>query len=134
MEDVSMKSALAVFAITASAFALPAAAQVDKSAFYLGAGVGQSKAKDWCTGAGGFSCDDKKTAWKAFGGYQFNRYLSAELGYANLGKFTASGFGLTDEAKVTAWDLSAIGERSHAVTLASSVRPNPLAVNFPRFA
>ncbi len=104
-----MKSAIAVFAITASAFALPAAAQADKSAFYLGGGIGQSKAKDWCSGTGGFSCEDKKTAWKAFGGYQFNRYLSAELGYANLGKFTASGFGLTDEAKVTAWDLSAIG-------------------------
>ena len=106
-----MKSAIAVFAVTASAFALPAAAQPNTSAFYLGAGIGQSKAKDWCSGTGGtgISCDDKKTAWKAFGGYQFNRYLSAELGYANLGKFTASFGSATDEAKVTAWELSAIG-------------------------
>ena len=81
-----MKPAIAVFAVTASAFALPAAAQMSTSAFYVGAGVGQSKAKDWCSGTGGtgITCDDKKTAWKAFGGYQFNRYLSAELGYANL--------------------------------------------------
>src|SRR5258708_35887990 len=93
MEDVSMKSALAVFAITASAFALPAAAQVDKSAFYLGAGVGQSKAKDWCTGAGGFSCDDKKTAWKAFGGGQFKRHLHRESGYQHRGKFPVGGKG-----------------------------------------
>jgi OOP family OmpA-OmpF porin len=105
-----MKPSVVVLAFAASAFSLPAAAQVNWSALYLGAGVGQSKAKDWCSGAGsGVSCDDKDTAWKIFGGYQFNRNFAAELGYAELGNFRASVGPFTDEAKVRAWELSAIG-------------------------
>jgi OOP family OmpA-OmpF porin len=46
--------------------------------------------------------------WKIFGGWQFHRALSAELGYAQLGKVTASEPGLTDEAKATAFELSAL--------------------------
>src|SRR5258708_17403129 len=99
MESITMKSAIAVFAITASAFALPAAAQADKSAFYLGGGIGQSKAKDWCSGTGGFSCEDKKTAWKAFGGAPFNPHFTSQLGYAKLGKVTARRFRLTCSGK-----------------------------------
>src|SRR5258706_11314843 len=45
-----MKSAIAVFAVTASAFALPAAAQMNMSAFYVGGSLGQSKFKNSCTG------------------------------------------------------------------------------------
>ena len=48
--------------------------------------MGQSKAKDFCGGGGGFdSCDDKDKAWKVYGGYAF------------------------DEAKASAWEISAIG-------------------------
>jgi OOP family OmpA-OmpF porin len=63
--------------------------------FYAGGAVGQAKAKDGCTGVTGTgfigSCDDKDTAWKAFGGYQVNRNFGVELGYVDLGEFTAGG-------------------------------------------
>ncbi|HZE60969.1 MAG TPA: outer membrane beta-barrel protein [Burkholderiales bacterium] len=97
-----MKAAF-TFGLLAAVFASSAAAQ---GAPYVGAGFGQSKAKEWCSNTGGISCDDRDTAWRAFGGYQFNRNFAAELGYTNLGKFTASVGGLTDDAKVNVWDLS----------------------------
>jgi len=65
--------------------------------WYAGLGVGQSKAKDACTGVAGpgISCDDTDTAWKIFGGYQFNANFGAELGYTDLGEVSATfaGFG-----------------------------------------
>ena len=100
-----MKAAIFVAGVLAAAAAVPAAAQ---GAFYVGGGFGQAKAKDWCAQAGGISCDDRDTAWKAFGGYQLNRNFAAELGYTNLGEFKASAGGLTDNAKVNAWELSAL--------------------------
>ena len=98
-----MKLAALIAGAIASAVALPASAQ-----FYVGGGFGQAKAKDWCAQAGGISCDDRDTAWKAFGGYQLNRNFAAELGYTNLGEFKASAGGLSDNAKVNAWELSAL--------------------------
>lgn len=101
-----MKLAALVLALAATALALPVAAQT--GGFYVGAGFGQSKAKEWCSNAGGISCDDRDTAWRAFGGYQLNRNFAAEFGYVNLGKFAASAGGLSDDAKVNAWDLSVL--------------------------
>ena len=81
-----------------------------ETGWYLGGGIGQSKAKDGCTGLpSGVSCDDKDTAFRIFGGYQFHRNYSAELGYADLGKIKASAPGISIDVKTTAWDLSAIG-------------------------
>ncbi len=59
--------------------------------FYLGGGLGQSKAKDWCTGGGAtlVTCDDTKTAWKIFGGYQFHPNLAVELQYMDMGTVSA---------------------------------------------
>jgi len=94
--------------LAAALVALPAAAQSSLSGFYVGAGFGQSKAKDWCGGGGFDSCDDKDKAWKIFGGYQITRNIAAEIGYSRLGKFNASFGLLTDEAKVTAWEASAL--------------------------
>lgn len=87
---------LALLIVAAPVAAPPGAVAADPNAgFYAGGAVGQSKAKDACdgiTGAGfAGSCDETDTAWKIFGGYQFNRNLGAELGYVDLGKFTASG-------------------------------------------
>jgi len=82
-----------------------------ETGWYLGGNIGQSKLKDGCSGLGGsgISCDDKDTAFKILGGYNINRNFAAELGYTDLGKAKASGLGLTDELKATAWELSAVG-------------------------
>jgi len=76
------------------------------SAVYIGGGLGQSKFKIEC--GGGLSCDDKDTSFRVFGGYQFTPNISAELGYADLGRAKLSGPGGSDELKATAWDLSGI--------------------------
>ncbi len=76
-----MRAAIAVLGIAAATFGLPAAAQ-STNGFYVGASVGQSKVKDGCSG-----CDDKDTAWRLLGGYQFNPNLAAEVGYSKLGDF-----------------------------------------------
>ena len=108
-----MKKALMVLGLAAAAVSTPALAQMrtpSLSSAYVGVGIGQSKAKDWCNGIGpGVSCDDSDTAWKLFAGYQFNRHFAAELGYGKLGKVTASLGTLREEAKATAWELSALG-------------------------
>jgi len=95
----------------ALAVSAPAAFAQAKSAadtgWYVGGSIGQSKTD--CESAPGFSCDDKDTAYKIFGGYQINRNFGAELGYTDLGKVTASGGGLSVESKATAWDLVGVG-------------------------
>src|SRR2546421_1345522 len=105
-----------VFAATlAATVVLPsiAMAQMSRptlSSAYIGAGVGQAKAKDGCTGVGGgVSCDDEDTAFRLFGGYQVNRNFAAELGYADLGKVKATAGAVNADIKASAWDLSAIG-------------------------
>jgi opacity protein-like surface antigen len=110
MESKAMKSAVAVLGLAATVFALPAAAQMNTSAFYVGGSIGQSKFKNACTGLpAGLSCDEKDTAWRVLGGYQFNPNIAAELGYHNFGetKATGSGFEVKDKAK--AWELVAVG-------------------------
>ncbi len=106
---MNLKKALVVVGLAAGAVGVPgiglaagavgvpgiAAAQQD-AGFYAGGAVGQTKAKDACTDLTDLapfvgSCDDKDTAWKIFGGYQFNRYIGAEIGYVDLGKVTANG-------------------------------------------
>src|ERR1700687_2854672 len=87
-------------------------AQDTGNSFYAGGSIGQSKAKDACEGVT-ISCDDKDTAWRIFGGYQVNRNFAVELGYADLGKATASGIvsgvNVNAKAEATAFDLVAVG-------------------------
>jgi OOP family OmpA-OmpF porin len=45
---------------------------------------------------------DDEPAWKIFGGYQINRNVAFEFGYANLGE-SSPGFGVSAEA--SAWEL-----------------------------
>lgn len=56
---------------------------------YVGASIGQAKVDISCPTA--TSCDDKDTAWKAYGGLEVNEYLSMEVGYVDFGKSTYSG-------------------------------------------
>ena len=81
------------------------------SGFYAGGSIGQSQAKDACDDLGGtgISCDDKDTAWKVFGGYQFNRHFAAEIGYTDLGKVSATLGSLRDEIESTAFELVGVG-------------------------
>ena len=83
------KAALAILRLAAAiSFALPAAAQ--DTGFYGGLSLGQSQAKDTCDDvAAGVSCDDKDTAWRVLGGYQFNRHFALEVGYTDLGEVSA---------------------------------------------
>lgn len=54
----------------------------ESSGFYVGAGVGRANLDNPCPG--GASCDDSGTVWKIYGGWQLNKWLSAELGYMNF--------------------------------------------------
>lgn len=57
--------------------------------FYVGGGLGPTYLKLDTEGLIG-SSDEKDTGWKAFAGYQINRYVGVEVGYYDLGK---AGFG-----------------------------------------
>lgn len=107
------KSALAILGFAAAtAFSVSALAQAKESAWYAGAAIGQSKAKDGCSGVAGvgISCKDNDTAWKFFGGYQFNRNFAAELAYTDFGKVKASSAaGVSAEIKSNAWELVGVG-------------------------
>ena len=95
--------------ITASFLALPAFAQ--DTGLYVGGHLGQSNAKDSCDAftAPGVSCDDKDTAWRLLGGYQFNRNFAVEGAYTDLGEFSATGPGGTAAAEATALELVGVG-------------------------
>ena len=92
-----LKAALVVAGLSAGlGFADSAAAQSNPGSWYLGGTLGQSKFKEG---------DDKDTAWRLLGGYQFNRYFSAEIAYHNLGEVSLAA-GTT---KGNAWELVGIG-------------------------
>lgn len=89
---------LAGLAGLASLFAAPALAQDEPGYFYLGGSFGQSRAKideprinaellSQGLVTSSMTRDEKDKAWKAFAGYQFNRYVGLEGGYFSLGRF-----------------------------------------------
>jgi hypothetical protein len=81
--------AAAMLGLAAAAAAAPAAAQ-DESGIYIGGSFGVSHWTLTCTIAN-VPCDDKDGAWRAFAGYRFNRYWSAEIGGFDLGASTGNG-------------------------------------------
>lgn len=97
-----LKRVIVVSSITIAALlAGPANAQIRTTdrGFYGGLGLGRSD-----TDLAG-ATDKTDTVWKAFGGYQLNRYFAVEGGYVDLGK--ASTAGATFDSK--AWQASAVG-------------------------
>jgi OOP family OmpA-OmpF porin len=99
----SIKALLAIAGFSAAlAFAGAAAAQPSLSSVYVGGTLGQADLKDACAGLS--DCDEKDTAWRILGGYQFNRYFAAELGYHDLGEASAPGGAL----EANAWELVGI--------------------------
>ncbi len=105
---------VAALGLAAAAPTLSLAQAAPERGAYLGLTAGRVDYKDFCdsTGITG-SCDNSDTGWRFFGGYQFNRNLGLELGYANLG---AAGAGGPPEARyeANAWDL--VGVASIALT------------------
>jgi OOP family OmpA-OmpF porin len=97
----------------------PALAQ---AGWYVGLGAGYLKTTDQCPAgaAPGASCEDQDTAWKLFGGYQFNRYLGYELAIAVMGERTAfvAGIGAMSASfrffEVTLTGTLPLGERLSA--------------------
>ena len=79
---------LAVLGLLAAA-AGPAAAQSDRGLYFGGSG-GYVLYDHSCENLV-VPCDDDDVGFRAFAGYRFNRYLSAEFGYANLGESKAEG-------------------------------------------
>ncbi|HWM42884.1 MAG TPA: outer membrane beta-barrel protein [Burkholderiales bacterium] len=79
---------LVVLGLLAAAAAGPAAAQ--DPGLYVGGSLGFVQYKETCKDLL-VPCDDKDTGWRAFGGYQLNRYVAAELGFADLGELTGDG-------------------------------------------
>ena len=80
---------------------------------YVGGSVGYVTARKGCQGllsGGGRGCDSTDFAFGVFGGYQVNRYLSAELGYRNLGKVRAfGGTSSSDNISAQVWDFTGMG-------------------------
>ncbi len=114
----------ALLTLTALALIASPSAMAQDSGWYLGANLGKTKAKidddRIITGVipSGYSVtalndDDKGTGFKLFGGYQFNRYLSLEGGYFDLGKIgyqatTLPAGTLNGELKVSGLNLDLV--------------------------
>ncbi len=58
--------------------------------FYVGASIGKSTV-DTGISAGTSNLEEEDTAYKIFGGTQLNKFIGAEIHYADLGKATLSG-------------------------------------------
>jgi OOP family OmpA-OmpF porin len=90
---LSMATSLAALALSMSPSAF-----ADDAGWYTGFNAGQSRAKiDDSRIADGLlddgltttsiGNDERHFGFKAFGGYEFNRYFALEAGYFNLGRF-----------------------------------------------
>lgn len=126
----SRKFVLAAALIAGTATAVPAAlaalAAEPAGTWYLGAGAGQSRGKledssinAALVGTGATAAATTKSEhsleYKAFLGYQFNRYFAVEGGYFNLGKFsfdsttTPAGTLHGDLKNNRGWNLDLLG-------------------------
>lgn len=100
-------------------------AAADNSGWYGGINIGQSRAKiddarisSQLTGISlppsSFSDDNSDTAYKLWGGYQFNKNFALEAGYFNLGQFgytatTVPAGTLNGKIKLQGLNLDAVG-------------------------
>jgi len=109
---MNIKKAVALTGLVAATTGISPLASAQDAGFYAGAAVGQSRVKDACEGVT-IACDDKDTAWKVFGGYQFNKNFGAEVGYVDLGKATANGVitgvAVSADAKVKGFEVLGVG-------------------------
>ncbi len=66
--------------------------------WFLDASVGRSRADLGNTS--GFTVDNRDTSFSLGGGYMFNRYVGAEVGYRDLGEVSASITGTLNNARI----------------------------------
>ena len=102
----------------AGAMLLCASAFAQDAGYYMGASVGQSvtdvdPAPFAALGATITSKDEKSSAFRIFGGYQFTRNLAVEIGYIDLGTYAVSGtigaLPFTAFGDVTGFSISGVG-------------------------
>jgi OmpA-OmpF porin, OOP family len=107
----NMKKTFAI-AILAAGFAAPFAAHAQGA--YIGLNVGQATHKvDDTAGVTTVSRDQTQTAYKVYGGYNFNKYFGVEGGYADFGSsknvYRVSGTNVTLNYKAQAVYAAAVG-------------------------
>ncbi len=106
------RSALCLFVILVAA-SIPASAS--DTGFYLGAGIGRSSIDIYKFYPSlGDSLEQDNSAYKAYGGYRFLKFLAVEGGYTDLG--SPQGFERNvqehperAEVSVKGWDAFAVG-------------------------
>ncbi len=122
---VQLSRTMAILGLLTLAIIIGSTARADDSDWYVGAGVGQSRAKidnvriiDGLAGAGiattAITDNERHFAYKVFGGYEFDKYFALEAGYFDLGKFgfiadTVPAAGLTGKAKINGENIDAVG-------------------------
>lgn len=108
---MNFKQAVALTGLVAATAGISSPAFAQDSGWYLGASAGQANVKDLCPDQipVGISCDDTSGAYGVFGGYQFNRYLGAELGYAYLGETEVSDSVTTLTHRAQGFELLGVG-------------------------
>src|SRR5580692_4483883 len=111
--------------VAALAGALSSEVFADDAGWYLGFNAGQARAKiDDSRIADDLAVDglattsidneNRKFAFKSFGGYEFNRYFALESGFYDLGRFgfradTLPGGSLHGESKIMGANFDAMG-------------------------
>jgi OOP family OmpA-OmpF porin len=88
------------------AISAPAVAQSD-AGWYLGGAYGMTSLNLDTSSLPGVNVDDSNTGFKIFGGFQFNKYLGAEVGYVDFGKFAVTSS--TGDLSATAYTLAGVG-------------------------
>jgi len=100
LKKTTIAALMAVSGVVVSSASFAQSKPAD-TGFYVGASVGQATSGD-CNLP---SCDDSDTSYRVFGGYQFNRHLAVEGGYAPLGEVSGGNLKL----ETNAWDLVGVG-------------------------
>ena len=102
----------------AGAMLLCASAFAQDAGYYMGASAGQSKtdidqAPFAALGATITRNDEKDSAFRIFGGYQYSKNLAVEVGYIDLGTYSVSGtigaLPFTASGDVTGFSISGVG-------------------------
>ena len=103
-----MATLLIAAAPLAASTSVLAQTQTPGTGFYGGVGAGVSRTDLNGTGVTG-STDKRDSAWKLFGGYQFNRNIAVEGGYVDMGKASVAGPQGFASAESNAWQIGAVG-------------------------